>query len=295
MRNLVLALLLAQVSPAVRRAQPTDSDPGLVVRMAGDGSPEAQCAHYGKWAGKTCRVVTIFGRRSLGWNSTSVFGDVAQYLDTSQDALNAVSTGTTYFIRSSSANDTAAGTGARTVRIVYLDAAGAQQKVTATLNGTTGVSLGSGFSYFEWAEVATVGTGIVAAGNITISSVVGAPTTAQTVEYIAAGGNRSLSGRYVVPAGYEAHLLDWSLTAQGGGTFDTRLRAPTFADDDTSSGTAPHFKDNAFITSGVGPNDATLHYLKIPAGVEIKVSAIPSAAGAANRLDISFHLILMSL
>jgi len=36
-----------------------------------------------------------------------------------------------------------------------------------------------------------------------------------------------------------------------------------------------------------------LYYAPCPAGAEIKVSAIPSAAAAGNRLDASFRMLVL--
>lgn len=253
---------------------------------------EFEVARTGLFDGKAASIVHIPGKRTRGFNSTSVLQDIAGYLDTSQDALNAVSTGTTYYIRSSSAADTAAGTGARTVRIVSLSSTGVQQVTTATLNGTTAVSLGSGFLYFQWMEVATAGSGNVAAGNITIASVTGAPTTAQIVEWITAGGNRSVSGRYMVPLGTTAYLIDWSATAVGGATQDVRFRAKVFADDRTLSADL-HFQGTFFLSNATSET-REMNYLKFPALCELKVSTIPSATGATNRIDINFGLIVVA-
>lgn len=256
-------------------------------------TPESECGRTGAWHSKRCAVVTILGRRSQGWNSTSVLGDVAQYLDTSQDGLNAVSTATTYYVRSSSANDTAAGLGAETVRIVYLDSFGYQRAMTVALNGLTGVSLGLGFSAFQWMEVETVGAAGVAAGNITISSVSGAPTVAQTVEYLASGGNRSLSGRYTVPKSWAAYIIAWDATSIGGATMDTRLRATSFADDGQLSPGVFHFRDTSFVQAGASTGHALLYFTRLPALTEVKVSAIPGAAAAGNRLDVSIHILVV--
>lgn len=251
---------------------------------------ETMISRTGAWHNKLAKNVYVLGRRSLGWNSTSVLGDVAGYLNTTQDSINAVVSATTYYIVSTSANDTAAGTGAQTVRIVYLDAAGAQQVKSATMNGTTAVSLGSGHTYFQWVEVSAVGSDTTAVGQINIGTNNGSQTVAQTVECILAGGNRSLSGRYKVPVGSTAYLSEWAASAIGT-TMDVRLRATVFADDRTIS-TVHHFQDNLYLAaSGFGSED--LHYLKCPENTEIKVSAIPGSAPAGNRCDVSFRMIVV--
>ena len=293
------AVDVAITSP-VATTTPTNGDVGIVVRpMPGTEvhalNQELVTQLHGMIHGKTATIWHIMGARSQGWSSTSVLGDVAEYLDTSQPRLNDVSTGTTYYIRSSSASDDGdpVGTGARTVRIFYLDTLGDAQRVTVTLNGTTPVSLGSGFSYFLWMEVATVGSSSTSVGNLTISSnAAGAPAVSEIVEYIAAGGNRSLSGRVKIPTGYTGYLIDWSAMAIGN-TMDTRLRGDYFSDDHTSSPGVFHFLDRAFLASGANAT-MDLHYEYAPAGSEIKVSAIPGGAPAGNKIDVHFDLLLIA-
>lgn len=242
--------------------------------------------------GKTARTVYILGSRSQGWSSTSILGDACDYLDTSQALMNTPTSGQTLYVVSTSASDASAGTGARTVRIVYLDANGVEQVTTATLNGTTPVSLGTGFTAIQWIETATVGTNEVAVGNIAITSTNGAATVATTFELIRAGGNRSLSGRYKIPAGYDGYLLRWSYAAIST-TMDTRIRADVFADDRTLCAGVYHFQDRVFVPSNTS-GDSELDYLKCPAGSTIKISSIPGLAPAGNKLDCGFSLLLVA-
>jgi hypothetical protein len=232
------------------------------------------------------------GSRTLGWTSTSVLGDACEYLDTSQALMNTPTTGQTLYLVSTSTNDdgSPAGTGAQTVRTVYLDANGVQQVRTDTLNGTTPVSIGTGYSFIQWMEVASVGTGEVSAGNITISSTNGAATVATTFERISAGGNRSLSGRYKVPSCCHGHLIRWDAAAISN-TMDTRIRATMFMDDSSLS-SVYHFIDRAFLASGANISQE-LEYRELPAGSIVKISAIPGGAPAGNKLDCSFSIIVM--
>jgi len=325
----------AQQPAAVRRTTPATDDPGIVVRQSGvvgvsqtantgdggvfwftkaltnnpDGgttlteqtvweTPTSHCARSRQYRGKLCTVVRIMGRRSQGWNTTTTYQDVAQYLDLTQDLINPVSTATTYYLRSSSVLDldVDGGSGARVVRIVYLLDGGVPGVSNIPLNGTTGVSLGTGYTAFQWTEVGLIGSASTtgtAIGSITISSVVGAPTTAQTVEYSAASSNRSLSARYTVPAATTCYLTDWDITAQGGATFDTRLRVNVFSDDNTLSDSTYNFVDTEFAASG-NQYKSDLPFVPLPAGAVVKVSALPSAAGAGNRLDISFEMLCVA-
>lgn len=253
-------------------------------------SPEFSVQHYKSLLGKDASLYHIMGSRILGWNSTSALGDACEYLDSSQNSMNTPTTGQTLYLVSTSVNDTAAGTGARTVRIIFLDINGLQQIRTETLNGTTPVSIGSGYNFIQWMEVDSVGSGSVSAGNITISSTNGAATVATTFERITAGGNRSLSGRYKVPSDCHGHLIHWDIAAISN-TMDVRLRSTSFMDDNSLS-TVYHFLDRGFLSSGQTTTQ-DLEYRELPSDCVIKISAIPGAAAAGNKLDCSFSLIVM--
>jgi len=255
--------------------------------------PELTIATSGLFHEKAAKVYVILGRRSLGYTNTTDFQDVANYLNTGTALLSTVSTGVTYYIRSSSASDTntGPGIGAQKVKIVYLNSLGTELVTEATLNGTTAVSLGSGIDYFQWMEVSAVGTNEVSVGDITIASVTGAPTVPQTVEKIAAGGNRSLSGRYKVPTGYTAYLQHWSASSIGN-TQDLRIRAKVFAHDRSVS-TVFHFQSMIFLPAD-SSRDHLTPYLNYPADTEIKLSTISGAVGAANRCDAHMALLLVA-
>jgi len=255
--------------------------------------PEIAAPLLGTVNGKTAMLWSILGSRSQGWSSTSVFGDACEYLDTSQADMNTPTSGQTLYVVSTSANDASAGTGVRTVQIVYLDASGNLAATTKTMNGTTPVSCGTGFTFILWMESVTVGAGNIAAGNISITSTNGAATVATTFEYISAGGNRSLSGRCKIPTGYSGYLLSWS-AASISATMDAQIRTDTLAYDRSLSAGAVHFQDRVFLASGAKQDQAPLWYLKCPAGAVIKVSAIPGSAPAGNKLDCSFGLLLVA-
>jgi hypothetical protein len=274
-----------------------NSGAGLVPAVAATGivttslDPSLATSLSGALVGKTAYVLHIMGRRDLGWSATTDLGDCVQYLDTTQNLINDVAVGTTYYIVSTSTSDGSLASGARTVRIVYLDSDGAQQVTTATMDGTTPVSLGVGFTAFQWMEVASLGSDEVSVGDIAITSNNGAAAPANTVEFIKAGGNRSLSGRYTVPTGYSAYLLHWDANAISA-AMDARLRATVFANDRSLS-TVYHFQDTLYLASGANAGSEK-NSLKFPAGCAMKVSAIPAQAPAANRLDTSFGLLLVS-
>jgi hypothetical protein len=109
-------------------------------------------------------------------------------------------------VKSSSASDASAGTGARTITIYYVDATGATAGTeTATLNGTTAVNLVTTTKCFiEKIVVATVGSGGSNAG--TISLFTGAAGAGTTVATIVIGDNQTYLGHHYVVSGKTCNI-----------------------------------------------------------------------------------------
>jgi len=110
-------------------------------------------------------------------------------------------------VSSADADDTSAGTGARTVLITGLDANYAVISETVTMNGQTAVTTTNSFLRINAMLVTTAGTslaneGIIYIGTGTVTS--GVPATIYNV--IAAGFNNATSSQYTVPAGYTGYL-----------------------------------------------------------------------------------------
>ena len=95
---------------------------------------------------------------------------------------------------SSSANDAAAGTGARTIRVTGLDANLKTISEVATLNGTTLVALTGLYLRINMIEVLTAGSGGVNAGTID------ARQSSTVYSRILAGDNRARTAVFTVPA-----------------------------------------------------------------------------------------------
>lgn len=115
-------------------------------------------------------------------------------------------------IVSSSANDAAAGTGQRTIRIEGLSADGAYTEETVTLNGTTPVITSS-----TWVRVLrvfglTAGSGAVNAGAITVKHNV---TTANVFAVVKAGRAQALLAAVTVPTGRTGRITSWAAQAYG--------------------------------------------------------------------------------
>jgi len=120
-------------------------------------------------------------------------------------------------VKSASANDTSAGTGARTITISYLTAAFLLKQETITMNGTTAVAtVGTDYAYVEVMVCATVGSNLSNAGNITLydNAAGGGGTFAQ----IGAGDGQTFYAQHYVPAGVTARVtrMQCGATAQSG-------------------------------------------------------------------------------
>ena len=116
-------------------------------------------------------------------------------------------------ISSSSANDTAAGTGARTVQILGINGTGGYVEETVTLNGQTAVNTVNEYEALERMTVLTVGSGRVNAGVIyagTGTVTLGVPAVPYSV--IGVGDNLSLVGHWTCPVGYTGYLTWGAIT-----------------------------------------------------------------------------------
>lgn len=106
---------------------------------------------------------------------------------------------------SASSNDSAAGTGARTIFIKGLDANYDEISETITMNGVTIVPTVNSYLRVHVCEVTTAGSGAKPAGTITLTA-----QTAGTVQAnLPAGENRTGKSHFTIPAGKTGYLLDF--------------------------------------------------------------------------------------
>ena len=111
-------------------------------------------------------------------------------------------------ISSSSASDTSAGTGARTIAIFGLDANYNEISESVLLDGQTAVNTGNSYLRISRMYVTTAGSGETAVGTIyagtgTVTS--GVPATVYGT--IAIGANQTQMSLWTVPAGYTLYLM----------------------------------------------------------------------------------------
>jgi hypothetical protein len=137
-------------------------------------------------------------------------GDVGASIETvwAQGGVYVYPTSATVMkISSSSADDAAAGTGARTIEIFGLDASYNKISETVTLNGQTAVNTTNSFLRIFRMYVVTAGSGATAAGTIyagTGSVTSGVPATIYGMITLTA--NQTQMAFWTVPAGYTFYL-----------------------------------------------------------------------------------------
>jgi hypothetical protein len=124
---------------------------------------------------------------------------------------------------SSSANDSSAGTGVRTVKITYFTATGTGPfEETITLNGTTAVNtVATNICFIDKMEAVTAGSGGVAAGNITVRSVTGGGGVA--IKQISTGDLQSFDAVHYVATGQTLYVTGLS-TGHNGTTVGSGAR-----------------------------------------------------------------------
>lgn len=109
---------------------------------------------------------------------------------------------TEFLISSSSASDTYTGTGARTVRVTYLNSGLNQKTVDIILAGQTPMPLGEPASFVQSIEITSAGTsrsnvGVIYCGSGVVTA--GVPATVYDLIPIAYGTSQSLS--FTIPLG----------------------------------------------------------------------------------------------
>jgi hypothetical protein len=126
-----------------------------------------------------------------------------------------LSAATVLKVSSSSANDTSAGTGARTVQLSGLDADYNEINETVTLNGQTAVNTTNEFLRINRMIVRSAGTGGANAGTIyagTGTVTAGVPANVYASVNEGVGSNQSLMALWTVPAGHTAYVLQYNVS-----------------------------------------------------------------------------------
>lgn len=187
-------------------------------------------------------------------------------------------------VSSTSADDTAAGTGARTVVVQGLDANYNEVTETVTLNGQTAVTMTASLLRVNYAYVATAGSGNSAAGDIYIGTgtvTAGIPATAYDI--IKFDYNATTTGSFTVPAGYTAYVSQGLFSSgQAGGSNSVQGRLLT-------RGT-----NNIRMTAAITTlNNGVANYVfEYPLAIPEKTTIEATAIGSANNNACSSMFIL---
>lgn len=188
-------------------------------------------------------------------------------------------------VSSSSANDTSAGTGARTIVVQGLDADYNEVTETVTLNGQTAVTMTASLLRVNYAYVATAGSANSAAGDIYIGTgLVTAGVPAIVYDIIKLDYNNTTTGSYTVPAGYTAYMSQGLFsTGQASGSTKVEGRLLT-------RGT-----NNIRMTAAITTiNNGVANYVfEYPLAIPEKTTVEATAIGGANNNAVSSMFIFV--
>ena len=234
------------------------------------------------------------GKRS-GYSIVNKFGRNSD-VDAAEDVWDGggsytgfpISTSELVTVVSSSTNDTSAGSGARTVKIFGLDANGAEQEETVTLDGTTLVDSVNTYSRVNRAIVLTSGgTPTNSAFNAGAISVAHKTTTSNIFIVMPIGANQSQVCAYTIPAGKTGYLrklncfIDRSASATADGALWVR-----------ENGASPRLIRIFSVSQSDSINDEIYGGLVFPALTDIVVR-ITAVSTTNVEVTASFDLILV--
>lgn len=188
-------------------------------------------------------------------------------------------------VSSTSASDTSAGTGARTIVVQGLDAKYNEVTETVTMNGQTAVTMTASLIRINYAYVATAGSGNSAAGDIYIGTgTVTAGVPATVYDIIKFDYNNTTTGSYTIPAGYTGYLSQ-GLFSAGQTTGASPVQGRLLSND-----TNGLHRTAAVTTVNNGVANYVFEYpLEIPEKTTIEATAI----GTANNNSVSSMFILL--
>jgi len=198
-----------------------------------------------------------------------------------------LSSATVLKVSSSSANDTSAGTGARTVELFGLDADYDEINETVTLSGQTAVNTTQSFLRVNRMIVRSAGTGGTNAGVIYAGTgTVTAGVPANKYATVAAGDGQSLMALWTVPRGYTAYVTQTDITVAT--IQNNKYATITFLA--RPFGEVFQVKDK-FVKSESGHNQVYTFPLKFEEKTDLEMRCIGDSAGADIAIAAAFDLV----
>ncbi len=171
----------------------------------------------------------------------------------------------THDIASDDANDTSAGTGARTVTIFGLDSSWDLQTETVTMNGTSNVATANTYWRIFRMFVASAGSSETNEGTVTATAQTDATVTAQ----INPENGQTLMAIYTVPADTTLYLSQaYATINKSGGTSGAMCDMAIYVRDGSAADRAWQVKQ--FFGLSVTGTSSHQHHWKIPFSVQAK-------------------------
>lgn len=189
-------------------------------------------------------------------------------------------------ISSSSADDAAAGTGARTIAVYGLDQNYAPISESVILDGQTSVNTGKSYLRVTKIMVTTAGSGGANAGAIYVGTgAVTAGVPAVVHEIVPIGMNLSQTAAYTVPAGHTAYFVRGGMTGktEGSGSVTARLAA--------SNQGSPFITSAVTVFSNTQVDYEFEYPLAFPEKTDIEARAISSSGTHAVTAYLQMILI----
>ena len=193
-------------------------------------------------------------------------------------------------VSSSSANDTSAGTGARTVELFGLDGDYNEINEVVTLNGQTAVNSTQSYLRINRMIVRSAGSGgsnagIIYAGTGTVTAGVPANIYA-TIN--GDGTNQTLMALWTVPAGYTAYLMQYDVS---NGTTSNTPAVCKMTLVARPYGEVFQSKDVKSLTTGMHIENTLVVPVKFTEKTDIEVRAVSSSASVTFDISAAFEII----
>ena len=193
-------------------------------------------------------------------------------------------------VSSSSANDTSAGTGARTVELFGLDGDYNEINEVITLNGQTAVNSTQSYLRINRMIVRSAGSGDSNAGIIYAGT--GTVTTGVPANVYATingdGSNQSLMALWTVPAGYTGYLMQYDVS---NGTTSNTPAVCKLLLVARPHGEVFQSKDVKSLTTGMHVENTLVVPTKFTEKTDIEVRAVSSSASVIFDISAAFEII----